>query len=75
MKAEALSNIDKRLSALTEHKTCVNAATGMEQMRACREKMQTTNMEFRDEHMGKRMEHMQKRREKLKQRQQEKAKN
>lgn len=57
-KTEALAGLDKRISAMQEHKTCVTAANDKDAMKVCHEKMKDFRMENRSEHMGKRHERM-----------------
>jgi hypothetical protein len=52
LKSNMLQNIDLRISKLTEHKSCVSAASDKDALKNCHEKMK----EFRQEMRGKRDE-------------------
>ncbi len=39
MKEKVTKNLDERIAALQEHKSCVSAASSKEELKACREKM------------------------------------
>jgi hypothetical protein len=60
-KAEALKNIDERISKMQAHKACVSGASDKEAMKACREKMKDWREGEKEERMEKRKERMEKR--------------
>ncbi|MEM7647248.1 MAG: hypothetical protein AAF203_10080 [Pseudomonadota bacterium] len=55
-KKTILANIDKRMALLTEHKSCMQAATNREGIKACRQSHKTQMKGMRDERKAMREE-------------------
>lgn len=47
MKSRALQNIDKRISEMQAHKSCISSATDRESMKACKKAMKANRKEWR----------------------------
>lgn len=64
-KKQALEGIEKRISAMQEHKTCVSAAQDEKAFKACHEKMREFHHDMRADHLKMRKQRIDKKMEKL----------
>jgi hypothetical protein len=51
VKQKMLTHIDKRISAMQEHRSCVSSAKDKEALKACRNKMKSHRDAMKEEHM------------------------
>lgn len=70
-KQEMLSNMDKRITALQEAKTCITSAQDQESMKKCHEGLREDRMAMRHEHMEKKMQRLDARKAKIEAKKQE----
>lgn len=64
-KKQALEGIEKRISAMQEHKTCVSAAQDEKAFKACHEKMREFHHDMRADHLKMRKDRIDKKIDKL----------
>lgn len=72
-KTHMQTEIDQRLTQMTEHKACVGAAADDAALKACHEKMHEKHMEKRMDKMEARKERMEKRMDKMKEKMEKKS--
>lgn len=70
-KQEMLSNMDKRVTALQEARTCIAAAQDQESMKKCHEGLKEDRMAMRHEHMEKKIQRLDARKAKIEAKKQE----
>jgi hypothetical protein len=64
-KTEVMAQMDARIAALTEAKTCIAAATDKEAMKKCHDGLKEDRMAMKMEHMDKKINRMEMRKQKL----------
>jgi hypothetical protein len=64
-KKQALENVDKRIKALQDHKSCISSAKDHKGMELCHEKMKEFHMDMREEHLKNRKDRIDERIKKL----------
>jgi len=57
-KAEHLSEIDRRIQKMQEHRSCISNATNIEALRKCQDAMRDSMKAERDEHRERREERL-----------------
>jgi hypothetical protein len=67
-KSEMLENIDKKIKAGQDHRSCVAATKDRAGLKECMEKMRDTRMEFKEERMESRKERLDERMKKMEER-------
>ncbi len=67
-KTEMLENIDKKIKAVQDHRSCIAAAKDRSGVKDCMEKMRDTRMEFKEDRMESRKERIEERMKKMEER-------
>lgn len=70
-KQEMLSNLDNRITALQEAKTCITSAQDQESMKRCHEGLKEDSMAMRHQHMEKKIQRLDARKAKIEAKKQE----